>query len=260
MYWSEGLDAPPLKTWKGHDGIVTTIIRELNMSPGSRNTVLRTLSTAWECYKQGVIYDGSRKPTGRKDCMITDLKSLDACIVADCMEQGMGLTQTMHMVNVNRGTRIDVETGLPPPDLGRSAVYYTYLAMQPFITTILKSKQGSTDPESAWAIARYVWVTQLGLRLGIIKLAELPEEQRGLPWFTNLPPLETTQMAHWDETHKKLFCGGKGHAGAGANKQVRFRRDEDGKVDNENGDLAPDVMALQTKYSKEVGAGVCLNC
>ena len=70
-------------------------------------------------------------------------------------------------------------------------------------------------------------------------------------------------MTCWDETHEKLYCGDKGHVGAGSNKQVRFRRDADDKVDNEHGVFASEVMVLQTKYNKEVGVEhylLCVRC
>ena len=75
-------------------------------------------------------------------------------IVADNIEAGLGLTQTTRLVNEHRR-----ECGLE--DVGRSAVHSASLRLEPEVTPILDSKQGSYDEESGWAIARMLFVLQL---------------------------------------------------------------------------------------------------
>jgi len=49
------------------------------------------------------------------------------------------------------------------------------------VDKVSRRKQGSTDPESAWAEARLNWVTQLLIHLGEIKLSSnnTPEYLKG---------------------------------------------------------------------------------
>ena len=63
-------------------------------------------------------------------------------------------------------------------------------------------------------------------------------------------PLETTQIAFWDETHKKEAIGSAGHDGVSARMQVQFKRDAEGRLDA-NGTLADAKSIICVKYSDE---------
>ena len=62
--------------------------------------------------------------------------------------------------------------------------------------------------------------------------------------------LELTQIAWWDETHKKQQIGGHGHDGQGSRVHYRFRRGAGGKLDP-NGELRERLTMLKVKYPKE---------
>jgi hypothetical protein len=57
-------------------------------------------------------------------------------------------------------------------------------------------------------------------------------------------------VAHWDETHKKVIIGGKGHGTKGARTQVRYRRNCDVQPDPE-GDLRLRSTQMKCKYTAE---------
>jgi hypothetical protein len=135
-------------------------------------------------------------------------------IIADNMEQGLGLKQTTFLVNVYRR-----EIGLI--DVGYSAVHSGYLRLEPVVTSILDAKQGSYDPYSAWAKARLMFVLQLLVRFGIMTgLAawacslQVMLPTRFIPAYfvlATIGSLELTQIVFWDETHKQQQMGGNGN-------------------------------------------------
>lgn len=49
--------------------------------------------------------------------------------------------------------------------VGLSSVYSVCIRLNPVVTPISASKQGSNDPESDWVKARLKWVTQLAIWL-----------------------------------------------------------------------------------------------
>jgi hypothetical protein len=80
-------------------------------------------------------------------------------IIADHMEQGLGLRQTLEIVNEHR-----LQNG--SMDICLYTLYMAYLRLEPVVTAIKRSKQGSLDPESAWAIARKNQSQQMLIRFG----------------------------------------------------------------------------------------------
>ena len=151
--------------------------------------------------------------------------SVEAEMIADIKEEGLSLLVAMHQVNKYRRTK-----GLG--HVGWSAVRSAYIRMCSVVTKIMPCAQGSTDPESLWAKARLLWVTQLALRFGILKLEDCTPTEAA--YCQDMPPLHFGQVCHWDETHKKVLMG---LMGKNKNKQCRFPRDEDGKADVEHGTL-----------------------
>ena len=122
-----------------------------------------------------------------------------------------------------------------------------------------KCSQGSDDPKSAWARARYNWNTQLLIRFGELKQEDIPkdcyDENNILrPCFdpSKLDSLTLSKVAWWDETHKKCTIGGLGHKSKDR-KYTVFPRDENNKLDLENGAYdETQVLTLQVKYEKEI--------
>ena len=176
------------------------------------------------------------------------LGSAEAQIIADCMEAGWGLRQTTHLVNKHR-VASEIE------HVGISSVYTCYLTLMPVKSSVKKAKQGSSDATVPWALARMGWVFQLIVRLGLcLALRFGCAEKPCIPLcFTLLligGPLETTQIAFWDETHKKAVIGGAGHDGVSTRMQVQFKRDAEGQL-NANGTLTNAKRILCLKYSDE---------
>jgi hypothetical protein len=144
------------------------------------------------------------------------------------------------------------------PTVGLTTVWMAYLRLKPVITPIKKRKQGSNDPASPWAKARLEYVTQILVRFGGLLTTE---EIAGLAGPGGLIPdkfnvekltkVSINQIAFWDETHKKVRVGQVG--ANGMKYQVRFRRDEGGKVNADNGScIAEEGTQLKMKYAKEV--------
>jgi len=100
-YYVDVLDIEPPRLWKG-DGTVTTIIKALGMPPGSRDVVFRVLEDVWECQKNGLEYSGERRAGSGGQNKLIELDSIEAQIVADGIEGGLGLTQTTYLVNKHR--------------------------------------------------------------------------------------------------------------------------------------------------------------
>jgi len=133
----EIFDAPPECEWAGRDGTVSAIMRHLKMKPGSRDVVLRVLRDVIECHKAGVRYDPARKFGSGGHNKLIKMGSVEEQLVADLMESGLSLTQTMYLVNLHRRGR-----GLG--EVGRSAVHSASLRLCPVRTAMPKRKQGPT--------------------------------------------------------------------------------------------------------------------
>ena len=241
-------------------------MRELNVSAGSRALIKRVLTDVEECHLQGVEYSAGRKEGSGGANKLIVLGSVEAHIVADGIEGGLGLTQTICLVNTHRGQCVP-----PLVDVGRSAVHSASLWLKPLVTPILDSKQGSFDVTSAWAIARLFFVLQLLVRFGMmtglaawlfvlagepgegLPAAEMASMATAVPAFFilgRIGSLELTQIAWWDETHKKPIIGGAGHDSRFSRTQYRFRRDEHGGLDPE-GEYAERKSQLKAKYLEE---------
>ena len=75
------------------------------------------------------------------------------------------------------------------------------------------------DPESAWAIARTNWVTQLLVHFEKINDNQIADEA----FLKDLPKLSINQIAFWDEMHKEQIVGYMGK------KSYLFNCDPNGK-------------------------------
>jgi hypothetical protein len=209
------------------------------------------------CKKAGIAYPGTRKfgpSTGKQRTLATN--SIEAQIVADCLESGFSLPLAQWMVNQHRK-----ETG--EEFLTQSPIRHLMKRLKPSVRKVKKQAQGSTNQTSKWARARLAFNTRFVIRFG-----KLPEEEfekirqkngGTLPaWFDpdKREPLKPQQVAWWDKTHRKCIIG---EQRAGATHYVRFPRTPEGKLDLEAGKYDDSEVAwVNVKYEKEVR--LCLGC
>ncbi|ETV77790.1 hypothetical protein H257_08631 [Aphanomyces astaci] len=248
VYFIETLNAPPSDEWTTYRGAIWSIMKTFSVLSGSYGSVLSVLQDVAECAVAGVAYAAEPKQTDGVNKLI-ELGSIESDLIADCMEWGWGLRETTHMVN-------QLRLSLNPMHVGTSAVYTAYLRMNPVVTSIGALKQGNVDASSAWAKARLGWAQQLATRFGIWSwdadsVVDCP------PYLdaTCVTALEPSQIVSWDETHKEVKIGGYGVNGL--KRQVRFRRDVNGKV-HPNGELAATKSFLNMKYMNK--AKFCFGC
>ena len=57
-YWRYTLDVPLRSHWKGFDGTISVIVRQLNLFKGSKGTVENVLKKSWFLHTKDNIYDG----------------------------------------------------------------------------------------------------------------------------------------------------------------------------------------------------------
>jgi hypothetical protein len=245
------LGAPDRCAWKDTDGTIHRIRRALFLPEGKRNVVARVLDQAHTLAAMGSIYNGERQRPREFSKFLIAPASEDMQIIADAMESGFGLRLTKELLNEHRQQK-------NLPTVGLTTVWMAYLRLKPVITPIRKRKQGSNDPASPWAIARLEYVTQILVRFGGLltteEVAGLAPPGELIPDKFNvlkLTKVSINQIAFWDETHKKVRVGQVG--ANGMKYQVRFRRDDDGKVNADNGScIAEEGSQLKMKYAEEV--------
>jgi hypothetical protein len=140
-----------------------------------------------------------------------------------------GGTNALHTVNQYRAM-----SNLEP--VTSAAVRSVTKLLEPKISSIVKSKQGSASKESPWAKARLGWCKQLAVKLG--KFAWCHETMGPCPPEFDadlLTGLHVGQIAYWDETHIEQCVGG---VSVGSHsRQYQFRRDKAGGIDLDSGDF-----------------------
>jgi hypothetical protein len=172
------------------------------------------------CLKAGLDYDGRRTQKARARAEIpTD--SYQAQIIAACMEDDFSLQQTVAEVNLYRelhnrdGSPVVVGGKSDMQHVGLSAVYSCYNAMDKIESAVLDLKQGKDDPNSAWAKARYNWITFLMVSFRQLSDAELdvqfPDGRPAWADPTIVKQLHPNQIAWADGVHTKPITGGQGH-------------------------------------------------
>jgi hypothetical protein len=198
------------------------------------------------------MYEGGRRvknPIGRPSIIATD--SAEAQIVADGMEEGLGVGITTGLVNEHRRQQCLAS-------ITKAAVFAVTKRLQPRKEKVVKLKQGAgMSTSSNWAKARFNWMTQLLIRSG--KLDWVPEEEGDTcPDYFDSKKLEKEglcfdeyQFASWDEVHRECTPGEGGIAGK--NAYYKFPREEEGKLDMKNGEYSTvDVTITKVKYNEEV--------
>jgi hypothetical protein len=265
MVWQFHFDGLPQKFWQGRDGVVSKICAHVKfLTTKSAERVFGVLTECAKCILNKVEYTGGRRGGSGNNKPIIETGSFYMQMVADCMEEGLGLHTTMNRVNKHR-----VDAGLL--HVGQSAIASAYHRACPVCQMVTRVKSGSHDPKDDWSRARFRWVTQLLIRLGEKEFTfeelkadgvlEADELDAGvLPNCFNKDKLSCFtlhQLAGWDETHKKIRFGTTASLGPNKGLCVRFARDENGKLDP-NGALAPLEKELKVKFPGE--CRLCLGC
>lgn len=191
---------------------------------------------------------------GRPPFLSTE--SIEAQICADTQEKGFSVSLTWHAINQHRRESC-------MPSVTKSVVKGLIQQLQPKISWVRKVTQGNRDPNSHWAVARWLFSMQFLIRLRVIDSQQitLTNKDDGLErtfipdyWNTkNLTAIKLSQIAWWDETHRKCTIGGL----SGAKEYfLKFPRDEKGSYDPKGMDSNELVTQLKVKYCQETR--ICL--
>ena len=137
-------------------GTIYDIYTGLGLNPNNHGKILRVLIDVNTCAELGIEYTGEApgvEKVGRPSLL--QVKSKDARVLADAMEQHLGLSMA-HRLICNRRIK---EMG-PQGWVGMSAVYGLHKKLKPVVTPIEKCKQGKTYPRAHWSVAREVPIIQ----------------------------------------------------------------------------------------------------
>ena len=255
LFKYKGLNPPDqidlYQYWSGRDGVGSRIKRDLHLprTYSVKERMLPIFEQILDCFKTGEKFHpssvdnrgGNRKLTIRLD-------SFEAQIIADGMEAGLSVRRVWENVNRHRRENADEL-------VSQSCIYYVLRKMRPKVVNISKRKQGSSDPDSNWAQARCAWTKQLLAKFGTLKKREPthgPVEKRFDGAIQGKLALD--QIVWWDETHRKCLIGGQNPS---KSIQIIFPRNEDGKIDIQNGQYSKERKTiLNVKYEKECRLGL----
>jgi len=240
--------------WTGKGGVGPKIKKDLQLPPtfSVKERLLPIFEKITECYRIGEKFHpkmvdgrgGNRKMTIRMD-------SLEAQIIADSIEAGLSTRRAWENVNRHRRDNNDEL-------LSESCVSYALRKMKPKMVTIKTRKQGSSDPDSNWAQARYAWTCQLLARFG--RLERTPSHGPIERKFDQhlLQKLDLDQIVWWDETHRKCLIGTSSNPNK--NYHILFPRNEEGQFNVEGKYSKERKSKLNVKYEKEcrLGLGVAM--
>ena len=262
--------------WQGKGGVYAQIARILlNMKKTSHEacdddvdgkqesisrslsrTITRVLVNLSMCQKLGIPYEGKVNWGGGAKSLI-DLKSPEAQIICDSIEQGNSIKMTKLIVNEYRKERT-------LPLFGYNPIFSCYQKMKPKVIPYTKKRQGSTNPEAPWSKACHRQFAQLLVRFNTIQdddplLESFRLDNGQLPvWLQRdqLTAINPHRVSYWDEMHRKCQIGSRGSR-EGQNVYVCFPKDEDGKLDVQKGkhdcdDKQRTKRIVNVKYEKEV--------
>lgn len=241
------LDAPPRDEWDGSHGTINKIAEALNIrkSQNRFRNIKKVLLELEDCVIQGVPYNPKKSVNNVGRPTTIKQNSQEEHILADWMEQGLGLRMITAMINEHRK-----DENRPP--LSPGVVARHSKTMKALITKIQKQPQSNND-NKVWVDARYTQCKQLLIRLGVISRKELEEESKTYhcvhpPWFdpTKLPKLDINQIVWFDECHITQQGLQSAHV---MKRQVRFPRDSRGKFDR-NGEYGQPKKEKSFKYTK----------
>ena len=175
------------------------------------------------------------------------MDSHEAQIIANGIESGLSLQRVWHIVNQHQSENSDEL-------VSQSSIYYALRKMRLKMVNIRKRKQGSSQPDSNWAQARYAWTRQLLARFG--RLERYPRHGPIEKRFNGdlLGKLSLHQVVWWDETHRKCLINGQNPT---KTFQILFPRNKNGELDIEKGEYSKERKTiLNVKYKKECSLGL----
>jgi hypothetical protein len=107
----------------------------------------------------------------------------------------------------------------------KAAVITIINNLQPVVAKVKTTSQGSRDKNSLWSIARWLFANQFLIRLCEHDSQEITIYQNTFVpdyWNTSkLAAINLSQIAWWDETHRRCSIGGIG----GRKFYLKFPRD-----------------------------------
>ena len=226
--------------WNGRGGIIPKLRTDLGMKKTCGYKFEPILMEILECARSGMKFCPEKLETrgGKRPCTF-ELDSIEAQIVADACESGLSTEKALTCLNAHL-----FEEGRSLTN--KSAVISLIVRLNPQLKRVRKRKQGSHDPNSPWARARVLTTKQLLVRLGELKPEE-PLENKFDP--EKLGTFDIDQIVWWDETHRKCLIGG---ISSSRDFCLQFKRDENGKLDFQNGEYSnKEIKKLNVKYEDE---------
>lgn len=195
----------------GVDGEITAIVEALRPALGDldRGFVRRTIRNFVEIVDGGGIYYGQKGTGSGGHNRNLHLDSFASQYVLGLIESGYSFdraTVALHAYLVSNGQ----------PCVGRSSVVTLVHSIGHVKRTVKARKQGDTDVDSAWAVRRLNWTTQLAVCLGIMQynpllpytdsINPIPPCPRVLPDYfdvnhPNFKKFSIHQICSWDEMH-----------------------------------------------------------
>ena len=247
--------SPPEHQWGGRDGVISDIMRRLDMPEGSRDSISNTLHAGLACRSNNTIYRGERTPSGGQNKLLDLGDREEVRLLARVMHtsRGGGIHQAVEEINAHR-QRVSSDGGYE--EVTYNSVYSMWQRLHPVESTVKKQKDGDASVTSGWARHRLSWVRQLLIRVGLLD----PEDKRsGIerdPATCEFPPMfdkakldaiERDTIFFCDESHKKCETNDM----AAGEKQYRVTVDEHGYYDSTNGSLPPEQVETTHKFDNE---------
>ena len=261
VFWRDSLECPPPSSWKGKDGDICVIIDALGIPIGSYKTVLKVLQDVWSCHVRGEEYVGDSRQVGCDPHNTPIIKpgSVEEQIVADAVEDNVGYTGVMHLVN-SHIKAVDMDS----PHVGRSSIKTVVDRLHPKVLPISAAPQHTNiTADSPLGMARYEQLQQHRLRLGRVRLEDLSTEDQLRPAFINLDDYKYSveDVTFWDEMHPSCRIGGRA-PGPQAKVQRQFLRDINTQklipFEGINGIYSTPQRWAKVKYHNEIR--LCLGC
>ena len=133
----------------------------------------------------------------------------EANILAECMEDGLGIRHATFCVNAYR-------ISMKKEILGMSCIHKLFQKLKPKFSVVGKMKTGSNKPESEWAQARLKWCIQLIIMFRAYESLEdlgLDPDPDNNPDHFNpnkIKHIKIEQVAWWDEHHIECLIAASG--------------------------------------------------
>ena len=240
--------------WRGREGTISNIQQALELGDGNYKKIETVLRTTYDNIQKKEKYYGLTNWRGGRQNTIK-AGSEEEQILADKKQEGCSFTEVTDYINEWRNKYIADYN--PEDNVRRSAVINWYRKMSKVVTPINKRCQGNSDPSSNWAKARYRWITQLLIRLGMPPddLSDFMKDGTLEECFSqdvlSSHKLDIKCIGWWDEVHKSCHIGDKRE---GATDHVQFPRNAEGKYDP-NGHYREDDeergVVLKVKYPEQ---------